>query len=81
VEKAAGYFAELIRKSLHERVLGPNKPVVARIQLYHIREILLKLENGLSAHQVRDILKQAEERLRHEPDFKQVILYYDVDPL
>ena len=81
VERAAVYFAELIRESLHERVLGPNKPVVGRIQLHHIREILLKLENGLSAHQIRDILKKAEDRIRHEPDFKQVILYYDVDPL
>ena len=81
VEKASVRFAELIRKSLHERVMGPNKPVVGRIQLYYIREILLKLENGLSAHQVRDILKKAESRLRHEPDFKQVILYYDADPL
>lgn len=81
VEKAAVRYAELIRKSLHERVLGPNKPVVSRVQLYHIREILLKLENGRSAHQIRDILKAAETKLRSEAHFTQLILYYDVDPL
>jgi len=81
VEKAAEYFAELIRNSLQERVLGPNKPVVSRIQSYHIREIMLKLENGLSVHQIRNILKKAENQIRHEPDFKQIIIYYDVDPL
>ncbi|HBG56837.1 MAG TPA: primosomal protein N' [Porphyromonadaceae bacterium] len=80
-EKAALRFAELIRMSLHERVLGPNKPLVGRIQLYHIREILLKLENGLPLQQVREILKKAEVMLRQEHDLKHVILYYDVDPL
>ncbi len=74
-------LAKLLRKSLHERVLGPNKPVVERVQLYYIREILLKLEYGLSSHQIRDILNKAEARLRDESDLKQVVLYYDVDPL
>lgn len=81
VEKAASDYTELIKKSLQGRVLGPNKPVVERVQLQYIREILLKLENGLSPQKIRDILKNAEEKLRHETDFKQVTLYYDVDPL
>jgi len=74
-------MAAMLRESLHERMLGPNKPIVSRIQLYHIREILLKLESGVSPHQVRDILKKAEVRLRSFPEWKYVTLYYDVDPL
>lgn len=80
-EQAALLLTELLRKSLHERVLGPNKPVVSRIQLYYIREILLKLENGCSTQQIRDILKKAEINLRLHPDCKHTVLYYDVDPL
>lgn len=80
-DKAASHLAGLLRKSLHERVLGPNKPVVGRIQLFYIREILLKLENGLSTQQIRDTLKKAEMNLRLDPDFKHAMLYYDVDPL
>lgn len=78
---AAASLAGMLSESLHERTLGPNKPIVSRIQLYHIREVLLKLENGLSPHLVRDILKKAEARLRSVPEMKYVTLYYDVDPL
>lgn len=80
-EKIAFRFAELLRKSLHERVLGPNKPVVGRIQLFYIREILLKLESKLSTQLIRDILKKTEVNLRSDPDFKHAMIYYDVDPL
>ncbi|MBK5194521.1 MAG: primosomal protein N' [Proteiniphilum sp.] len=80
-EAASSLLADILKKTLHERLLGPNKPIVSRIQLYHIREILLKLENGLSPHKVRDIMKKAESSLRSNPEFKYVTLYYDVDPL
>lgn len=81
VDAASALLAEILRKTMQERLLGPNKPIVSRIQLYHIREILLKLENKLSPHKVRDILKKAERELRNNPDCKYVMLYYDVDPL
>jgi primosomal protein N' (replication factor Y) len=81
VEAAAALLAEILRKTMKERLLGPNKPIVGRIQLFHIRELLLKLENGLSPQKVRDTLKNGEEVLRHNPQLKYVTLYYDVDPL
>jgi len=80
-EAASSLLAVNLRKSLQERLLGPNKPIVSRIQLYHIREILLKLENGLSPEKVRGIIKKAEFNLRSNHAFKYVTLYYDVDPL
>jgi len=70
-----------LKQSLQERVLGPNKPIVSRIQMYHIRETVLKLEAGLSPKRVRDTLNNAEKLLREEQEFKYSILYYDVDPL
>jgi primosomal protein N' (replication factor Y) len=80
-EAASSLLAENLRESLHERLLGPNKPIVSRIQLYHIREILLKLEIGLSPQKVRDIIRKAESTLRSNADFKYVTLFYDADPL
>lgn len=81
VEAGARLFAGLLKQSLHHRVLGPNKPVVSKIQLYHIREILLKLETGLSPQQVREHILQTERQLRLQPGFKYIPLYYDVDPV
>lgn len=80
-ETAVARFADLLKGSLHERVLGPNKPVVSRVQRYHIREILLKLESGLPVHRVRDYLIKAEKELRGMPEFRYMTFYYDVDPV
>ena len=74
-------MAASLKKTMQERLLGPNKPIVSRIQLYHIREILLKLENGLSPQKVREILRKAEDEVRNNPEWKYVSLYYDIDPL
>ncbi len=81
VEKASSIVADELRTSLKERVLGPNKGVVSRIQSYYYQEVLLKLEAGVSLQKVRYILKSAENNLRARQMFKYIILYYDVDPL
>ncbi|HHU26585.1 MAG TPA: primosomal protein N' [Bacteroidales bacterium] len=80
-EAAASRFAQRIKATLHERVLGPNTPVVNRVQQHYIREVLLKLENELPLHPVRNLLKKAERELKREQRFRYVTLYYDVDPI
>ena len=79
VSQAADYFAMLLKKALGERVLGPSKPVVGRIQQMHIREILLKMEMGFPVGQVREILKHIEETTRERTKFKYVRIHYEVD--
>lgn len=80
-EKAATQLVIFLKSNFKNRVLGPNKGVISRVQTYYIQEILLKLEIGLSIHQVRDHLKNAENKLRKVHDFKYITVYYDVDPL
>ena len=79
VSQAADYFAMLLKKALGERVLGPAKPVVSRIQQMHIREILMKMEMGFPVGQVREILKHTEETTRQRAKFKYVRIHYEVD--
>ncbi|MDD4157918.1 MAG: primosomal protein N' [Proteiniphilum sp.] len=81
VETAASLLAARLREELKERVLGPGKPLVGRIQMQYRGEILLKIETGLSPQRVRQLLKQAEASLHNMPAYKYVNLYYDVDPL
>ncbi|MDO5665600.1 MAG: primosomal protein N' [Bacteroidia bacterium] len=78
-ELGADFFARLLKQSLGEMVLGPNKPIISRIQRYHIRDILLKLDTNLSSQKVREFLKSVESRFREKADFRYMILYYDVD--
>ncbi len=78
-ESGADFFARLLKQSLGEMVLGPNKPLIGRIQRYHIREILLKLDNRLSPAKTRQFIKSVESRFRENPDFKYMGMHYDVD--
>ena len=79
VNAASAHLVERLKSALGERVLGPNKPIVSRVQQYHIREILLKLELGASPQNVREIIKSAEEQFRKNEAFKYVVVFYDVD--
>ncbi|NLY81874.1 MAG: primosomal protein N', partial [Clostridiales bacterium] len=81
VERGSNRFAGMIKPSLGNMVLGPNKPVISRIQQYNIREILLKLDINMSASKIRGFLKQVEVQLREDNEFKYLHIYYDVDKM
>lgn len=81
VEALARDMAQRLRSVLGERVLGPDKPAVARIQLLYIRNIVIKIENNLSLKAVREhLLRIRQEELMQE-SFRSAIIYYDVDPM
>ena len=42
VETGAQHLAKLLKEQFHERVLGPESPVIARIQNFYLKEIVLK---------------------------------------
>ncbi len=63
------------------RVLGPDKPPVARIQTLYIRKIMLKIEHNASMPQVRGLLKQVQGEILADERYKSLIVYYDVDPM
>lgn len=63
------------------RVLGPDKPPVARIQTLHIRKIMLKIEHNASMPHVRSLLKQVQAEMLADERYKSLIVYYDVDPM
>lgn len=81
VESGAKYFARLLKQSLGEMVLGPNKPLIGRIRQYHIRQVLLKLDTHLSPSKTRDFIKSVEARFRENPSYRYLLLHYDVDSL
>ena len=80
-EKASYELAEKLRRSLGERVLGPDKPAVAKVQALHIRKIMLKLENRLSLATVRKAILSAQDELLQSNHYPSLQIYYDVDPL
>ena len=80
-EAAAQEMGGLLRQNFGERVLGPDKPAVARVKTMCIRKIMVKLENGIDLRLVREHLRRAQQHLLSQPIYKSLMVYYDVDPL
>ena len=73
-------FGKTLRSWFGERVLGPDKPAVARVKNMNIRKIVLKLENGIDYRKVREYLKYAQTMMLKDPRYGALQIYYDVDP-
>lgn len=81
VETAGLELATRLRQWFGGRVLGPDKPPVARIKTLSIRKIVLKLEAGLDMKLVRQYLHLAQQQMLQDKRYASLQLYYDVDPL
>ena len=80
VEMAVRY-ANMLRQVFGARVLGPEAPMVARVQNLYIRQIVLKVENEASMTKVKQLLRSIyEQLLTIDSRMKSVRLHYDVDP-
>ena len=80
-DDAAADMARLLRAALGDRVLGPDRPSVARVKTMSIRKILIKLENGISLPRVRECLRSRQSVLMQNRRYATLETYYDVDPL
>jgi len=81
VTTAAIEFGSRLRQLFGARVLGPDKPAVARVKTLSIRKLVLKLEPGLNLAQVRQYLYITEEQVMQDKRYNALQVYFDVDPL
>ena len=81
VETAAQEMGFRLRQWFGGRVLGPDKPGVARVKSLSIRKLVLKLENGLNMADVRKYLALAQQQMLQDKRYSSLQIYYDVDPL
>ena len=80
LNQAADLMAAHLRQGMGERILGPDKPPVARIQSLFIRKIVIKIEQEASMSKVRRYLTQVQRTLIEDEHFRSLMVYYDVDP-
>ena len=81
VNTAGGELGSRLRDIFGARVLGPDKPAVARVKTLSIRKIVLKLENGIDYPRVRQYLRGALDAMMKDKRYGALQVYYDVDPL
>ena len=81
VETAGIEMASRLRQGLGARVLGPDKPAVAKVKSLAIRKLVLKLEMGLKMSDVRKYLALAQQQMLQDKRYSSLQVYCDVDPL
>lgn len=64
-----------------ERVLGPDRPPVARIHSMYIRKSILKIEPTFAYHEVRQQLQKIRQQIISTSVMSGLTIYYDVDPM
>ena len=80
LDLAADTMAAQLRSGLGDRVLGPDKPPVARIQTLFIKKMIVKVEQNASIKKVRDYLLAVQRAILEDERFRSLLVYYDVDP-
>ena len=80
VESAALMLGSILRGWFGERILGPDKPAVARVKSMCIRKIMIKMENGIDQKKVREYLRMAQKQILQDKQYAALQIFYDVDP-
>ena len=80
LEQASDMMAQYLRSALGDRVLGPDKPPVARVQTLYIKKMIVKVEQTASIAKVRDYLLSVQRAIVEDERFRSLIVYYDVEP-
>jgi primosomal protein N' (replication factor Y) len=81
VETAGIEMASRLRQWFSLRVIGPDKPSIAKVKSLSIRKLILKLELGINMSEVRKYLALAQQQMLQDKRYSSLQIYYDVDPL
>lgn len=80
VDSAAIEMASRLRQAFADRVLGPDKPAVARLKTESIRKIVIKLEQGINLPLARQCMAEARTQLLQDKRYAAMTVFFDVDP-
>ena len=81
VETAGIEMASRLRQWFSSRVIGPDKPSIAKVKSLSIRKLIIKLELGINMAEVRKYLALAQLQMLQDKRYSSLQIYYDVDPL
>ena len=81
VDTASHEMGSRLRQWFGARVLGPDRPAVAKVKSLAIRKLLLKIEPGLDLPTVRKYLALAQQQMLQDKRYASLQIYFDVDPL
>jgi primosomal protein N' (replication factor Y) len=80
VNRVANQLAGRLRKNNNLIVLGPEFPLVSRIQLWYHKEIWLKFSRSSGTGSIKKFVTQIIEEVKQLPDNSTCMVSIDVDP-
>ena len=80
LEAAAEVLAARLTQRFMARVIGPETPMISRINDLHHRVLLLKFERELRPDAYKELLQADLDALQADERFKRIRLIVDVDP-
>ena len=81
VETAGIEMGSRLRQWFGARVLGPDKPSIAKVKSLSIRKLVLKFELSLNMSEARKYLTLAQQQMLQDKRYTSLQIYFDVDPL
>lgn len=80
VDRASGQLATILRKNKSLIILGPEFPVISRIQLWHHKEIWIKINRNLNLDLVKEDISRSVSNVKKAPANSSCMINIDVDP-
>lgn len=81
LSQAATILAKKLRGQFGNRILGPEAPVIGRVQNWHIKQILIKLEKNNEIAQRKTLITELCNSVKFQPGFTTLQVVFDVDPM
>ena len=78
--KAANIIVNELKTNLHERVKGPEEPLINKINNYFILNVHIRFEKQISSEKVKILVMEKVNGLVEMKDFSSVRIEIDIDP-
>jgi primosomal protein N' (replication factor Y) len=81
VNRTASQLSNQLKKNNSVIVLGPEFPLVSKIQLWHYKEIWIKIRRSTNISAIKSVILQHIDEVKHLPGNSSVMVNVDVDPV
>jgi len=80
LDRYAGILGDELKQQFGKRVLGPEYPLIGQVQLWYIKNILIKIEREKPVAKAKELIASAIEKVMKEKGASSLRIAVDVDP-
>jgi primosomal protein N' (replication factor Y) (superfamily II helicase) len=80
LDRASDFLSKKLRETISEKIMGPEYPLIGRIQNLYLKSMLIKIEKGKNLVSAKRQIREGIGEMTGNPDFRSVKITLDVDP-